>query len=389
MSHYPLDEHPLLDDTLRLLKSEVIQFCRNKIAPLRDQVDRQGAIPTDLWTEMGNMGLLGVTAPAEFGGLELGYLAHVMVMEQISRASPSIGLSYGAHSNLCINQLALHGNPEQQQTYLPPLISGEKVGALAMSEPNAGSDVISMKLKAEVTPQGFELNGSKMWITNGPEAEVILVYGKTAPDQGSHGISCFIVDGDNPGLVKAQKLDKLGMRGSQTCELNFNHCRLNQGALLGGLNQGVSVLMKGLDYERLVLAAGPLGIMLACLDTALPYIRERKQFGSPIGSFQLVQAKIADMYSRYLSSRALVYQVAASLDQGKVRKQDTACAILFSAEAATRCALDTIQLLGGNGYTNEYPAGLLLRDAKLYEIGAGTTEIRKLLIGRTLFEETQ
>ncbi|MGF1716556.1 isovaleryl-CoA dehydrogenase [Photobacterium chitinilyticum] len=378
-----------LDETLGMLREQVNNFACEAIAPLASQADQDNQFPNQLWTLMGEMGLLGVTVSEEYGGANMGYLAHVIAMEEISRASASVGLSYGAHSNLCVNQIYRNGSPEQKAKYLPPLITGKHVGALAMSEPNAGSDVVSMQLKAERLGDNFILNGSKMWITNGPDAQTFVVYAKTEPESGSHGISAFIVERDFVGFSHAQKLDKLGMRGSNTCELVFQDCKVPAKNLLGELNKGVNVLMSGLDYERVVLAAGPLGIMRACLDLVIPYIHDRKQFGQSIGEFQLVQAKVADMYTRTNAARAYVYAVAAACDRGESTRKDAAGVILYSAELATQLALDTIQLLGGNGYINEFPAGRLLRDAKLYEIGAGTSEIRRMLIGRELFQESK
>ncbi len=372
--------------TLQLLADSVRDFARERIAQHDRRFDERGGFPRSLWQEMGSLGLLGITVPEQYGGSGLGYEAHVVAMEEISRTSASVGLSYGAHSNLCVNQICLHGTDQQKERYLPGLSSGAKVGALAMSEAGAGSDVVSMRLRAERSGSEFVLNGSKTWITNGPTADVYVVYAKTAPDKKQHGITAFIVQRDAPGFTRAQKLDKLGMRGSETCELVFEDCRIPSDSVLGDIDGGVAVLMRGLDYERVVLAAGPVGIMLACLDLCLPYVREREQFGSPIGKFQLVQAKLADMYARMGACQAYVRKVARDCDAGRVTRRDSAAAILFAAEAATACALDAIQLLGGNGYINEYAAGRLLRDAKLYEIGAGTSEIRRLLIGRELFE---
>jgi isovaleryl-CoA dehydrogenase len=340
-----------------------------------------------LWREAGDLGLLGLTVSPEHGGAGLGYLAHTIAMEEISRASAAVGLSYGAHSNLCVNQLALNATDEQKRRYLPKLLSGEHVGALAMSEPGAGSDVVSMQLKAVRDGDRYVLDGRKMWITNGPEADVLVVYAKTAPDAGARGISAFIIEKGFEGFTAAQKLDKLGMRGSSTSELVFDDCRVPAGNLLGVENQGVSVLMRGLDYERVVLSGGPLGIMAAALDVAVPYVRERKQFGQAIGTFELVQGKLADMYASLNACRSYVYMVAAACDRGDATRKDAAACILFCAEAATRASLDAIQLLGGNGYINDYPTGRLLRDAKLYEIGAGTSEIRRMLVGRELFGE--
>jgi isovaleryl-CoA dehydrogenase len=342
-----------------------------------------------LWRELGELGVLGITAPEEYGGAGLGYLAHCVAMEEISRASASIGLSYGAHSNLCVNQLKRNGSPEQRAKYLPKLISGEHVGALAMSEPGAGSDVVSMKLRAEKQGDRYVLNGNKMWITNGPDADVLVVYAKTDPAAGSRGISAFIVEKGFAGFSTAQKLDKLGMRGSNTCELVFENCEVPAENLLGEVGKGVNVLMSGLDYERVVLAGGPLGIMAACLDVVVPYVHERKQFDQPIGEFQLMQGKLADMYVTFNASRAYTYAVAGACDRGETTRKDAAGCILYTAENATQMALQAIQSLGGNGYINDYPTGRLLRDAKLYEIGAGTSEIRRMLIGRELFQETR
>jgi isovaleryl-CoA dehydrogenase len=379
--------HAVMDETLRALTEQVEAFCQKVIAPRASEIDHSNAFPRDLWPQMGELGLHGITVAEEYDGVSLGYLAHVLVMEQVSRASASVGLSYGAHSNLCINQIHRHGTPDQKARYLPALVSGRHVGALAMSEPGAGSDVVSMRLTADQEGDHFVLNGTKMWITNGPDADTFVIYAKTDAKAGPKGISAFIVEAGTPGFTTAQKLDKLGMRGSSTCELVFDNCRVPAENLLGTLHGGVKVLMSGLDYERVVLAAGPLGIMQACMDVVLPYVRERKQFGQAIGEFQLVQGKLADMYTRLASSRALVYSVAAACDLGHTSRKDCAAAILFAAENATQMALDAIQLLGGNGYINEYPTGRLLRDAKLYEIGAGTSEIRRWLIGRELMGE--
>ena len=376
--------HALMDETLRALTEQVEAFCQKMIAPRAAEIDQSNAFPRDLWPSMGELGLHGITVAEEYEGVDLGYLAHVLVMEQVSRASASVGLSYGAHSNLCINQIHRHGTPDQKARYLPDLVSGRHVGALAMSEPGAGSDVVSMRLTAVREGDHFVLNGNKMWITNGPDADTFVIYAKTDANAGAKGISAFIVEAGTPGFTTAQKLDKLGMRGSSTCELVFDNCPVPAENLLGTLHGGARVLMSGLDYERVVLAAGPLGIMQACMDVVLPYVRERKQFGQAIGDFQLVQGKLADMYTRLASSRALVYSVAAACDKGHTSRKDCAAAILFAAENATQMALDAIQLLGGNGYINEYPTGRLLRDAKLYEIGAGTSEIRRWLIGREL-----
>ncbi|MCR9306997.1 isovaleryl-CoA dehydrogenase [Vibrio diabolicus] len=378
-----------LGDTIDMLRDHVNAFATEHIAPIAADIDRDNQFPNHLWPLFGEMGLLGVTVDEELGGAGMGYLAHVVAMEEISRASASVALSYGAHSNLCVNQIFRNGTPSQRKKYLPKLLDGTHVGALAMSEPNAGSDVISMQLKAENKGDHFVLNGNKMWITNGPDADIVVLYAKTDVNAGSRGITAFIVERNVEGFSHAQKLDKLGMRGSNTCELVFNNCVVPKENILGELNQGVEVLMSGLDYERVVLAAGPLGIMQACMDIVVPYVHEREQFGKSIGEFQLVQGKIADMYSRMSAAKAYVYTVAAACDRGNATRKDAAGAILYSAELATQMALDAIQLLGGNGYINEYPAGRLLRDAKLYEIGAGTSEIRRMLIGRELFEESR
>ncbi|NVD08057.1 isovaleryl-CoA dehydrogenase [Vibrio sp. JPW-9-11-11] len=377
-----------LDHSLTLLRDHVYAFSQQQIAPLAQQIDEANAFPNQLWPLFGEMGLLGVTVSEQYGGAGMGYLAHVIALEQVSRASASVGLSYGAHSNLCVNQIYRNGSAEQKKRFLPKLIEGSHIGALAMSEPNAGSDVVSMQLKATLNGDHYLLSGSKMWITNGPDADVVVVYAKTEPDQGTHGISAFIVEKSVSPFSHAQKIDKLGMRGSNTCELVFDHCPVPVENLLGEVNQGIKVLMSGLDYERVVLAAGPLGIMQACLDLVVPYTRERKQFGQSIGEFQLVQAKLADMYTKTNAARAYLYAVAAACDRGQPSRKDAAGVILYCAETATQIALDAIQLLGGNGYTNEFPAGRLLRDAKLYEIGAGTSEIRRMLIGRELFNES-
>ena len=379
--------HAVMDETLCALTEQVEAFCQKVIAPRAAEIDQSNSFPRDLWPQMGELGLHGITVAESCGGVDLGYLAHVLVMEQVSRASASVGLSYGAHSNLCINQIHRHGTDAQKARYLPDLVSGRHVGALAMSEPGAGSDVVSMRLTAVREGDHFVLNGNKMWITNGPDADTFVIYAKTDPAAGAKGISAFIVEAGTPGFSTAQKLDKLGMRGSSTCELVFEDCPVPAENLLGALHGGARVLMSGLDYERVVLAAGPLGIMQACMDVVLPYVRERKQFGQAIGEFQLVQGKLADMYTRLASSRALVYSVASACDKGHTSRKDCAAAILFAAENATQMALDAIQLLGGNGYINEYPTGRLLRDAKLYEIGAGTSEIRRWLIGRELMGE--
>jgi isovaleryl-CoA dehydrogenase len=377
-----------LGEDIEMLRQAVAAFAADQIAPLAAKIDQDNQLPTALWPLLGDMGLLGITVSEDFGGSGMGYLAHVVAMEEISRASASVGLSYGAHSNLCVNQIFRNGTAAQKDRYLPKLVSGEHIGALAMSEPNAGSDVISMKLHARKQGDRYLLNGNKMWITNGPDADVFVVYAKTEPQLGAKGITAFIVERDFPGFATAQKLDKLGMRGSSTCELVFTDCAVPEENILGQLNHGTKVLMSGLDYERVVLAGGPLGIMNACLDLVLPYTAERQQFGKAIGEFQLVQAKLADMYTEMNAAKAYVYAVARACDQGRASRKDTAGAILYSAERATRAALDAIQLLGGNGYINDYPAGRLLRDAKLYEIGAGTSEIRRMLIGRELFSES-
>ena len=374
-----------LGETADILRESVRSFAAARIAPRAAEIDRSNAFPRDLWPELGKLGVHGITVPEAFGGLGLGYPEHCVVMEEISRASASIGLSYGAHSNLCMNQLRLHGSAAQKQRYLPKLISGEHVGALAISEPNSGSDVASLRTRAEKKGDRFVLNGSKMWITNGPHADTVVVYARTDPDISARGLTTFIVEAGFKGFSRAQKLDKLGMRGSDTCELVFEDCEVPAENVIGSVNDGWKVVMSGLDYERVVLAAGPLGIMQACMDVVMPYVHERKQFGKPIGEFQLVQGKIADMYVAMNSARAYVYTVARACDRGETTRQDAAGAILMSSEQATRMALDAIQLLGGNGYTNDYAAGRLLRDAKLYEIGAGTSEIRRMLIGRELF----
>jgi isovaleryl-CoA dehydrogenase len=377
-----------LDESSQLLRKTVYEFSQNEIAPLANSIDAENKFPRFLWPKLGDLGLLGITIPETYGGSGMGYLDHVIAMEEISRASASVGLSYAAHSNLCANQLNRFGNETQKKHYLPKLCSGEFVGALAMSETEAGSDVVSMRLRAEDKGNHFVLNGTKMWITNGPEADVAIVYAKTKPEAKSHGITAFIVEKNTPGFKAAQKLDKLGMRGSDTSELVFENCEIPKENVLGEMNQGVAVLMSGLDTERVIIAAGPLGIMQACLDLVLPYIHERKQFNQAIGEFQLIQGKVADMYTALNASRAYLYAVARACDQGTASQKDAASAILFAAENATQIALQTIQCLGGNGYINEFPAGRLLRDAKLFEIGAGTSEIRRLIIGRQLFKET-
>ncbi|MCG6658920.1 isovaleryl-CoA dehydrogenase [Halomonas campisalis] len=378
-----------LDDELNMLRDQVNAFARDEIAPRAAEIDEKNEFPNDLWQKFGDMGLLGITVPDEDGGTGMGYLAHCIAMEEISRASASVGLSYGAHSNLCVNQLKINANAEQKAKYLPKLMSGEYVGALAMSEPGAGSDVVSMKLRARREGDHYVLNGNKMWITNGPDADVLVVYAKTDPDAGSKGITAFIIEKDFKGFSTAQKLDKLGMRGSNTCELVFQDCEVPVENVLGEEGKGVRVLMSGLDYERTVLAAGPIGIMQAAMDIVVPYIHERKQFDQSIGEFQLVQGKIADMYTTLNACRAYLYAVAAGCDRGQTSRKDAAGVILYCAEKATQVALDAIQLLGGNGYINEYPTGRLLRDAKLYEIGAGTSEIRRMLIGREIFNESK
>jgi len=371
---------------LEEIRRQVRRFAQEQIAPRAAEIDLRNEFPRDLWPALGAQGLLGITVPERFGGAGLGYLAHVVVMEEISRASGAVGLSYGAHSNLCVNQLRLNGSDAQCARYLPKLVSGEHVGALAMSEPGAGSDVVGMQLRAARRGADFILNGRKMWITNGPDADVFVVYGKTEPGAGPRGITAFIVKRGAPGFSTAQKLDKLGMRGSGTCELVFDDCRVAAEDVLGMENEGVRVLMRGLDYERVVLAGGSLGLHAAALDLVLPYVRERKQFGQPVGTFELMQGKLADMYATLNASRAYVYAVARACDAGSARRRDAASCILFAAERATQAALEAIQALGGNGYINDFPAGRLLRDAKLYEIGAGTQEIRRMLIGRELFE---
>ncbi|MED5533453.1 MAG: isovaleryl-CoA dehydrogenase [Pseudomonadota bacterium] len=376
-----------LGQTADLLRESVAEFAAREISPLARKIDRENAFPAELWSRLGEMGLLGVTIDPKFGGAGMGYLEHTIAMEEISRASGSVGLSYGAHSNLCVNQIFRNGTDAQKTQFLPDLISGAKVGALAMSEHTSGSDVVSMQLRAEKSGDHYVLNGSKMWITNGPDADTLVVYAKTDPAAKAHGITAFIIEKGLEGFSTGPKLDKLGMRGSNTCELIFENCAVPKERVLGAENKGVGVLMSGLDFERVVLSGGPLGLMQACLDIVLPYVHDRKQFGEPIGSFQLVQAKLADMYTTLNACRAYVYAVAQACDRGQTTRKDAAGAILYSAERATQMALDAIQLLGGSGYVNEYATGRLLRDAKLYEIGAGTSEIRRMLIGRELFKE--
>ena len=377
-----------LGETADMIRDSVRDFANNEIAPRAAEIDISDQFPMDLWRKFGDMGLLGVTVSEEFGGSGFGYIEHVIAMEEISRASASVGLSYGAHSNLCVNQISRNGNDEQKRKYLPKLISGEHVGALAMSETGAGSDVVSMKLKAAKKGDHYILNGNKMWITNGPDADTLVVYAKTDVDAGSKGITAFLIEKEMKGFSVAQKLDKLGMRGSHTCELVFNDCEVPEENILGSLNKGVAVLMSGLDYERAVLSGGPLGIMQACMDVVLPYVHDRHQFGQPIGTFQLMQGKLADMYVTMNACKSYVYQVAQACDRQATTREDSAGSILYSAEKATWMALEAIQVLGGMGYVNESPTGRLLRDAKLYEIGAGTSEIRRMLIGRELFNRT-
>ncbi len=378
-----------LGEDIDMLRDHVYQFAQAEIAPLAESADEQNSFPNQLWPKLGEMGLLGVTVAEQYGGSDMGYLAHTVAMEEVSRASAGIGLSYGAHSNLCVNQIHKNGSAAQKERYLPKLVSGEHIGALAMSEPNAGSDVVSMKLRADKKGDHYVLNGNKMWITNGPDAHTFVIYAKTDVNGGSRGITAFIVEKDTPGFSQAQKLDKLGMRSSNTCELVFQDCVVPAENILGEEGGGVKVLMSGLDYERLVLSGGPLGIMQACMDIVVPYVHDRQQFGQSIGQFQLVQGKLADMYTQMNAARAYVYTVAKACDRGETTRKDAAGAILYSAELATKMALDAIQLLGGNGYINEYATGRLLRDAKLYEIGAGTSEIRRMLIGRELFNESK
>jgi isovaleryl-CoA dehydrogenase len=378
-----------LGETVDILRESVATFAAREIAPRAAEIDRSNEFPRDLWPKLGSLGLLGITVEEEFGGAAMGYLAHVVAMEEISRASASVGLSYGAHSNLCVNQLRRIATPAQKKRYLPRLVSGEHVGALAMSEPNAGSDVVSMRLRADKRGSHYVLNGSKMWITNGPDADVLVVYAKTDADAGARGITAFIVESTFKGYRTAQKLDKLGMRGSSTSELVFQDCAVPEENVLGAIGKGIEVLMSGLDYERAVLAAGPVGIMQACMDVVLPFVHERRQFDQPIGEFQLMQGKLADMYTTLNACRAYVYAVAGACDRGEVARKDAAGAILYAAERATWMASEAIQCLGGMGYVNETPTGRLLRDAKLYEIGAGTSEIRRWLIGRDLYDETR
>ena len=384
---YAMLDHNLGED-IDMLRETVRRFSEAEIAPRANAIDKNNEFPMDLWQKMGELGVLGITVSEEFGGSNMGYLAHVIAMEEISRASASVGLSYGAHSNLCVNQISKNGTDEQRSNYLPKLCSGEHIGALAMSEPGAGSDVVSMTLKAEKHGDVFVLNGTKMWITNGPDANTYIIYAKTDPEQSSRGITAFIVERDSPGFSRASKLDKLGMRGSNTCELVFENCEVPATNILGKENAGVGVLMSGLDYERTVLSGGPLGIMQACIDVVLPYVHDRKQFGQAIGEFQLMQCKLADMYTSLSASRAYLYAVARACDRGLESRKDAAGVILYTAEQATQMALQAIQALGGNGYINDFSTGRLLRDAKLYEIGAGTSEVRRMLIGRELFAES-
>ena len=377
-----------LGETLDIVRETVRQFTSAEIAPRAEEIDQTNEFPRDLWPRLGDLGLLGITVSEEFGGADLGYLAHTVVMEEVSRGSASVGLSYGAHSNLCVNQIFRNGTEDQKRRYLPQLVTGEHVGALAMSEPDAGSDIVSMQLKAAKRGDRYILNGSKMWITNGPEADTLVIYAKTDPDAGSRGITAFLVERGFPGFHPSPKLDKLGMRGSSTSELVFEDCEVPEENVLGEEGRGVAVLMSGLDFERLVLTGGPLGIMQSCLDAVVPYVHQREQFGQPIGEFQLIQAKLADMYTSLSACQSYTYAVGRAADRGLISRKDAAGCLLFSAERATQMALQAIQTLGGNGYINEFPVGRLLRDAKLYEIGAGTSEIRRMLIGRELFRET-
>lgn len=388
MKHYPFLDFGL-SETANLLRETVQDFVAAEIAPLADEIDRNDSFPRELWQKMGALGLLGVTVEEEYGGAEMGYLEHTIAMEELSRGSASVALAYGAHSNLCVNQIKLNGTREQKERYLPGLIRGELIGALAMSEAEAGSDVISMRLLAKKDGDNYVLDGTKMWITNGPWADVLVVYAKTSPEKGHRGITAFLVEKGMSGFSTSPKLDKLGMRGSPTCELVFTQCKVPKENVLGEVDKGVEVLMSGLDYERLVLAGGPLGIMGGCMDVVLPYIHERKQFGKAIGEFELMQGKLADMYVAWSACRSYTYTVARAADGGKKIRKDAAAVILYCAEQATRMALETIQCLGGNGYINDFPAGRLLRDAKLYEIGAGTSEIRRMLIGRELFKDSE
>jgi len=377
-----------LGETADMLRDSVRSFASDEVAPRANDIEQANDFPEDLWRKMGDLGVLGISVEEEYGGAGMGYLEHVVAVEEMSRASAAVGLSYGAHSNLCVNQLRLNGTEEQKKKYLPKLISGEHVGSLAMSEPSAGSDVVGMRTRAEKKGDRYILNGTKMWITNGPNADTLVVYAKTDPDAHQRGISAFIIEKGMKGFSTSPKLDKMGMRGSNTCELVFEDCEVPEENIVGGLNRGVNVLMSGLDYERSVLSGGPLGIMQACMDVVVPYVHERTQFGQPIGEFQLMQGKLADMYVTMNASKSYVYAVAKACDRGEVTRKDAAGAILYSAEKATWMALEAIQCLGGNGYINDYPTGRLLRDAKLYEIGAGTSEIRRMLIGRELFKET-
>ena len=378
-----------LGETIDLIRDTVQQFSSQEIAPRAEEIDRTDAFPRDLWPRFGDLGLLGITVSEEYGGAGLGYLAHAVIMEEISRGSASVGLSYGAHSNLCVNQIFRNGNDDQKRRYLPKLINGEDVGALAMTEPEAGSDVVSMALRAEKQGDRYVLNGTKMWITNGPEADTLVIYGKTDSKSGSHGITAFLVEKNFVGFQASPKLDKMGMRGSSTSELVFQDCEVPEENVLGEVGHGVRVLMSGLDFERLVLAGGPLGIMKSCLDVVMPYVHQREQFGQPIGEFQLIQAKLADMYTAISACQSYVYAVARAADRGESSRKDAAGCLLFAAEKATQVALQAVQALGGNGYINDFATGRLLRDAKLYEIGAGTSEIRRMLIGRELFQESR